>query len=440
MRRFFLRFATLLRRETAERELSREIASHLTLMQEDFERQGLSPAAAKLAARKAYGGIEQAKELHREERSHLWLEHFLKDLRYGARNLWRSPGFTVVAVMALALGIGANTAIFGVVNSVLLRPLAYKQPDRLVTILHYGNGPVATANYFDWRDQTHSFTAMGAADFWSPNLTNTTNPEHLYGLKVTQNLLPLLGVDPIMGRLFALGEDKTGANHEVILSHALWVRRFNADRNVIGKPLTLDGEAYTVIGVMPPSFKFAPYWATHAELWAPTALEATANQRGGNHLRVFARLKPGVTFTQAQADIATVTGRLDKQFPATNRGVTVIPLMQKVVGNIETPLLLLLGAVGFVLLIACANVAHMLLARTADRQKEIAVRVALGAGRARVVSQFLTESILLAALGATIGWLLALAATKALAFSPPPTSRASKPLPSTLARSSSSSA
>jgi len=419
MRRFFAKFATLLRRDTAERELSREIESHLALLQEDFERQGLSPAAAKLAARKSYGGIEQAKELHREERSHLWLEHFFKDLRYGARNLWRSPGFTAVAVMALALGIGANTAIFGVVNSVLLRPLAYKDPERLVTILHYGSGPVATANYFDWRDQTHSFTAMGAADFWSPNLTNTDKPEHLYGLKVTQNLLPLLGVDPLMGRLFAPGEDQTGADHEVILSHALWVRLFNADRNVIGKPVTLDGEVYTIVGVMPPKFKFAPYWAIHAELWVPDALEATAHQRGGNHLRVFARLKPGVTFAQAQADMSTVSGRLDKEFPATNRGVTVIPLMQKVVGNIETPLLLMLGAVGFVLLIACANVAHMLLARTADRQKEIAVRVALGAGRARVISQFLTESLLLAALGALVGWLLALAGTKALVFLAP---------------------
>jgi hypothetical protein len=196
MRRFLAKFANLFRRASAEHELAREINSHLALLEEDFERSGLSPADAKLAARKAYGGIDQAKELHREERSHLWFEHFLKDIRYGVRNLWRTPGFTAVAVMALALGIGANTAIFGVVNSLLLRPLAYKSPERLVTILHFGTGPVATANYLDWRDQSHSFEAMGAADFWSPNLTNTEKPEHLYGLKVTQNLLPLLGVDP----------------------------------------------------------------------------------------------------------------------------------------------------------------------------------------------------------------------------------------------------
>ena len=345
MRRFLAKFANLFRRQSAEQELTREIDSHLALLEEDFERSGLSPTDAKLAARKAYGGIEQAKELHREERSYLWFEHFLKDIRYGVRNLWRTPGFTAVAVMALALGIGANTAIFGVVNFLLLRPLAYKSPERLVTILHFGTGPVATANYLDWRDQSHSFEAMGAADFWSPNLTNTEKPEHLYGLKVTQNLLPLLGVDPLMGRLFAPGEDQAGADHEVVLGYTLWQRRFNADRDIVGKPITLDGEAYTVIGVMPPTFKFAPYWAIHAELWVPDSLGASAQQRGGNHLRIFARLKPGVSFAQAQADIATVTGRLEKEFPATNRGVTVIPLMQKVVGNIETPLLMLLGAV-----------------------------------------------------------------------------------------------
>ncbi len=205
----------------------------------------------------------------------------------------------------------------------------------------------------------------------------------------------------------------------MILSYRLWQRRFNRDPSLLGKPITLNGEAYIVVGVMPPAFKFAPFWATHAELWVPDAFGNSIHDRGGNHLRIFARLKPGVTLAQARADMATITARLEKQYPSTNRGVAVTPLKENVVGKIETPLLLLLGAVGFVLLIACANVAHMLLARTSDRQKEIAVRIALGAGRTRVIAQFLNENLLLAGIGASAGLLLALAGTKALvALSP----------------------
>jgi len=424
MRRFLSRLANLFRSRTAERELAREIQSHLAMLQEEFERRGSSPEQAKQAARRAYGGVEQAKELHREARSFIWIEHLIKDVRFGARSLLRTPGFTLVAVTALAVGIGADTAIFSVVSSVLLRPLAYKDPDRLVTLLHHGTGPVATANYIDWRDQCRSFEAMGAADYWSPNLTNAhpsdSNPtEHLYGLKVTRNLLPLLGVEPLLGRLFVPGEDQVGSDHEVILSYRLWLRRFNRDTNLLGKSVTLDGEPYTVVGVMPPSFHFAPFWATHAELWVPDAFGDSIHDRGGNHLRVFARLKAGVTLAQARAEVATITSRLEKQYPATNRWVSVTPLKENVVGKIERPLLLLLGAVGFVLLIACANVAHMLLARTSDRRKEIAVRTAMGAGRPRMIAQFLTENLLLAAIGAFMGLLLALAGTKTLvALSP----------------------
>ena len=424
MRRFLARLASLFRVSRAENELAREIQSHLRLLQEDFESRGLSPTDAKRAAQRSYGSVEQAKELHREARSYLWIEHLMKDLRYGLRNLLRTPGFTAVAVIALALGIGANTAIFSVVNTVLLKPLAYKDADNLVTLLHDGTDPVATANYIDWRDQSHSFEAMGGADYWSPNTTSNdasdNHPaEHLYGLKVTGNLLPLLGVEPLLGRLFIKGEDREGAHHEVILSYRFWQRHFDGNRNVLGRQIKLDGEAYSIVGVMPATFKFAPFWATHAELWVPNTLADTMHQRGGNHLRVFARLKHGVTLAQARADIALVTARLEKQYPASNRNVVVRPLKENVVGNIETPLLMMLGAVGFVLLIACANVAHMLLARTADRQKEIAVRVALGAGKARLVAQFLTENLLLAGIGAVIGLLLAAGGIRALVlFSP----------------------
>lgn len=419
MRRFLAKLASLFQSRTAERELTREIDAHLSILQDEFEARGIPQEEAKLAARRSYGSVEYAKELHREARSFPWVENLVKDLNYGARNLLRTPGFTAVAVIALALGIGANTAIFGVVNAVLLRPLAYRDADRLVTVLHNGNGPVATANYIDWRDQSRSFEVVGAADFWSPNVTSMDTPdsrpaEHLLGLKITHNMLPLLGVAPLMGRMFMKGEDQEGADHEVILSYALWQRRFHGDPNIVGKQVKLDGEGYSVVGVMPATFKFAPFWAVHAELWAPDTFGVTIYERGGNHLRVFARLKPGVTLAQARADMAAVTGRLEKQYPATNRNVVVRPLKENVVGNIETPLMMMLGAVGFVLLIACANVAHMLLARTADRQKEIAVRVALGAGKARLVAQFLTESLLLAGIGAVAGLLLALAGTKAL--------------------------
>lgn len=248
MRRFAAKLANLFRSRSAERELAREIESYLAMLQEDFERRGLSPEDAKLAARRAYGGVEQAKELHREARSFQWIEHLFKDLRYGTRSLLRTPAFTAIAVLALALGIGANMALLGVVNAVLLRPLAYRQPDQLVTILHNDRGPVATANYLDWRDQSRSFTAMGAADYWSPNLRSSdpsdSNPaEHLYALKVTQNLLPLLGIEPLMGRWFIAGEDQDGADHEVILSYRLWERRFNLDRNVLGRQVTLGWRA-----------------------------------------------------------------------------------------------------------------------------------------------------------------------------------------------------
>src|SRR5436305_4529533 len=207
MRRFWKRMASLFGASHAENELQREIESHLQILQDHFEEGGLSPVEAKLAARRSYGNVELVKELHRETRSYMWIENLLKDIGYGWRSLLRTPGFTCVATLALAVGIGANTTIFGVVNAVVLRPLAYRDADRLVTILHNGTGPVATANYIDWRDQSHSFEAMGAADYWSPNLTtrdpSDTHPaEHLYGLKVTQNLLPMLGVDPLLGRLF----------------------------------------------------------------------------------------------------------------------------------------------------------------------------------------------------------------------------------------------
>ena len=419
MRILGVRVRGLFGRSRRESELETELQSHLEASTEENIRRGMAPEEARRGARREFGGLEQTKELYRQQRGLPFLETFLEDIRFGTRMLAKNPGFTIVAVLTLALGIGANAAIFSVVDAVLLRPLAYKDADRLVTILHNGDNPVAVANYIDWRDQSSSFEAMGAADYWSANLSGIDSPEHILGLSVTQSLLPLLGVEPLLGRLFVAGEDQKGAEHEVILSYGLWQRRFAGDSKVVGKVITLDGQQYAVLGVMPRTFKFAPFWATRAEMWVPNAFGDRIHSREGNSLRIFARLKRDVALSEARAEIATITARLEQKFPGTNRDVMVTPLKQNVVGQVKAPLLLLLGAVGFVLLIACANVAHMLLARSATRQKEMAVRTALGAPRKRVIRQLLTENLLLAAMGASAGLLLAVWGTRALvALSP----------------------
>jgi putative ABC transport system permease protein len=402
-----------------EREMDEEMGFHIEAHAAELISRGVSQQEALRQARLEFGGMEITKDHCRDAVGVSFLETLIQDVRHGVRAMLRTPAFTAIAVVVLALGIGANTAIFSVVDAVLLRPLAYRDSARLVTILMNGEDPVSAANYIDWRDQSHSFEAMGAAEYWSPNLTGVDSPEHVAGLKVTQSLFPMLGIEPELGRLFVEGQDKEGGDREVILSYRLWQRRFSGDRNVLGKLIVLDGNAYVIVGVMPGGFQFAPFWATHAELWVPNAFGARIQNRGGNSLRIFGRLKEGVSLTQARAETSEITARLEQQYPGTNRNVVVTPLKEKVVGQIETPLLVLLGAVAFVLLITCANVAHMLLARAATRQKEVAVRAALGARRGRIIRQFLTESLLLGGLGGATGLGLAVLATRALiAMSP----------------------
>jgi putative ABC transport system permease protein len=321
--------------------------------------------------------------------------------------LRKSPAFTIIAVFAIGLGVGANTAIFSVVNAVLLRPLPYKNPDRLVAVLHDKGAPVAPANYLDWRAQNHVFEDMGAAESWTVNLSGGEQAESVTGMLVTQNLFPMLGVQPLLGRFFLPDEEARGKDHAVLLSFGLWQRRFGGDPGIVGQTVLLQGEKYTVVGVMPTSFKFAPFWETKAELWAPLSLTDRASSRAGNSLRTFARLRPGVSLNEARSEMTTIAARLEKQFPGTNREVRVDLVKEEAVGYVRPALLVLLAAVSFVLLIACANVAHMLLARGSARQKEVAIRAAMGAERWRIVRQFFTESLLLAVFGAAAGLTLA---------------------------------
>jgi predicted permease len=337
----------------------------------------------------------------------------LQDLKYGLRMLAKNPGFTAVAVITLALGIGVNTAIFSVVNGVLLRPLPYPNPDRLVQI--YERSPqinelsVSYLNFLDWERVNRSFAGMAAYRGESFNFTGTGQPEHIPGAVVTANFLSVLGVEPLRGRTFTPDENQPGANPVAMVSEGFWKRSFAGDTAVLGKSVVLDGQAYTVVGIVPgdcqllgPAEVVTPLWQWRRRM----QLESRESHPG---IRVVGRLKPGVSLAQARADMENIAHNLAAAYPKTNEGTstTVVPLKNNIVGDVRPMLLLLQAAVGFVVLIACANVANLLLARSVARKREIALRVALGASRGRVIRQLLTESVFVSLAGGGIGLLLA---------------------------------
>jgi predicted permease len=397
-------------------DLEEELRLHLELAVEDARRHGNSASHAARVARIEAGGSLQAMEALRDQRGLPVFEDLIRDVRHGLRTLRRSPVFTVVCVLTLALGIGANTALFSVVDSVLLRPLPFPEPDRLVRLFDTNTrreerNQVSPADLADWQRRQRSFTGVAG---WSCQgfALATTPPEQVEGRCVSTNYFDLLGVPLLLGRAFRLEEGTIGQQHVVILSYGLWQSHFNGDAGVIGRDATLNGEKYTVVGVLPRGFEAVDQFGLQepVQLFVPLAFtQDDLTDRGSHNFNLIARLRPGVSLPQAQADMDSVTATLATIYPNDNtgRGVLVTSLNQEVVRDVRTSLLVLFAAVILILLLACANVANLMLTRAVGQQREVAVRIALGAGRLRIMRGFIAQNLVLALIGGAVGMLLA---------------------------------
>lgn len=426
-----LRIRSLFRKTCVERELSDELRFHLEKLKERNVSKGMAPEEAHYAALREMGGVEQIKEECRDMRGVNFIQDLLQDIRYGLRQLRRNPGFTAVAVLTLALGIGANTAVFTVVNAVLLRPLPYKNPGQLVTIritepqahgnLYLASGP----DFQDWRKQNRVFEDMAAGTVSSAALTSGSEPLHLQGFEVSPRVFRVLGISPLIGRTFSQDETQPGRDQVVILSYGLWQRAFGGEQGIIGKKIVLGAKPYDVIGIMPRSLKFPNlWWGTKAEYWIPLDLEEPVwrgTSRADHWLWALARMKRGVTVAQAQANMDTISRRLQQQYPRTNTGVRakVLDLREEQVKQVKPAILILFAAVGFLLLIACANIVNLLLAKAISRQREIAIRLAVGSGKGRLIRQLLTESVLLFLAGGLAGLVVGWGALRTLLYAAP---------------------